>query len=422
MRELNRFFYLVKTAMPCENMHRMKRITLFASTLLAALVGTAFAADTAEPSKDEPRGEATIPHLRKPPRPSSKLLNLPPVEANKPRIDIDTFLAWPKEVGDAQVALWRGNAIGALSLTNDDNHWARDPRWLEISEKYPAIKMTQFVHGPTEKVSEEDKAAWRKLVELGHEVQAHTYTHPSAARWDELTVEEMRRELEGPIRLIEEAIPGHKVIVNAGCPPKWPQLHADHYAANRASAGFPNRADIVDYMRTASYSGMVNPTIPRHGPNTSTEAIVKSLYDTDYTFWGHKYHGAWSCVHFHGFGPQGELEGILDEFILPAQKENKIWVARFSDVILYAQSRDTSKLELTRNKPTEIAFVLTDLMDDEIYNRPLTIKVRVPDDWKTVTAKQADKPIEAKLVEHEGKKFAFVEAVPDRGETVITPQ
>ena len=363
---------------------------------------------------------AAAPPVDQPPRPENQLLNLPPTTPDKPRIVIEDHLAWPKEIGDAVVALWRGNATGAVSFVNDDSFFVRDPMWLEIGEKYPTVKLTHFPSGPEENIKDADKEAWRKLVAQGHEVQSHTYTHR--------LIESMEDDCRFAIPFIEQAVPGHKVVVMAGAGGKYPNdydVAAKYYAGIRHSAGFPNRADLVNYRQTASFSGLAH--TPRHGANNSIEAAFKSLYDTDYTYWGQKFLGGWTCVHFHGLGKEDDPDkgkhftDMLDEFVLPAQKEGKLWVARFSDIILYGQSRDTAKVEVTRNKPKEIAFLLTDRMCDQVYDRPLTVKVRVPADWKTVTAKQAGKPIEAKLVKHEGNNYALVEAIPDRGETVLTP-
>jgi len=60
-------------------------------------------------------------------------------------------------------------------------------------------------------------------------------------------------------------------------------------------------------------------------------------------------------------------------------------------------------------------------MDDKLFDFPLTVKVRLPEAWTAVAAVQGDKPVEAKIVEHEGGKFALVKAVPDRGAVTLTP-
>ena len=60
-------------------------------------------------------------------------------------------------------------------------------------------------------------------------------------------------------------------------------------------------------------------------------------------------------------------------------------------------------------------------MDDALFDEPLTLKVRLPGDWRGVRAAQGGKAVAASFVEHEGAPYALVDAVPDRGEIVLEP-
>jgi hypothetical protein len=50
-------------------------------------------------------------------------------------------------------------------------------------------------------------------------------------------------------------------------------------------------------------------------------------------------------------------------------------------------------------------------MKDDVFNFPLTVKVRLPDGWKSVSG--------GTFIEHNGKPYALVDVVPDRGEVVL---
>ena len=58
-------------------------------------------------------------------------------------------------------------------------------------------------------------------------------------------------------------------------------------------------------------------------------------------------------------------------------------------------------------------------MDEAIFTYPLTVKVRLPEGWKSAAARQDGKPAEVKTEEHEGAKFALVKAVPDKSEVTL---
>ena len=61
-------------------------------------------------------------------------------------------------------------------------------------------------------------------------------------------------------------------------------------------------------------------------------------------------------------------------------------------------------------------FVITDhCVKDDIFDYPLTVKVRLPDGWKSAKATQGGKPVAVRFVSHDGAPYALVEAVPDKG-------
>ena len=69
-----------------------------------------------------------------------------------------------------------------------------------------------------------------------------------------------------------------------------------------------------------------------------------------------------------------------------------------------------------------IRLTLTDLMDDSYFTYPPTVKVRVPDDWTSVVAKQVGWEARSRLVEHEGARYALVDVVPDGGVAELSPR
>ena len=108
----------------------------------------------------------------------------------------------------------------------------------------------------------------------------------------------------------------------------------------------------------------------------------------------------------------------LDYYV---QHKDQLWCGRYNDVARYAQQRETATLEVTENTAARISLKLTDRMDDELFDFPLSVKVRLPGGWNEVKASQAGQPMAARLIQHEGGKYAMVDVIPDRGVTVLTP-
>ena len=107
---------------------------------------------------------------------------------------------------------------------------------------------------------------------------------------------------------------------------------------------------------------------------------------------------------------------VAEQLAHLASKKDQIWVGLFRDVACYGMERDTARLDVTKNTADEIRFSLSDDMDDTLFAYPLTIKVRLPDAWTGVAATQGGTSVEARIVEHQGGRFALVKAMPDRGE------
>ena len=80
----------------------------------------------------------------------------------------------------------------------------------------------------------------------------------------------------------------------------------------------------------------------------------------------------------------------------------------------YGQERDTAKLVVDPiSKAGEISFKLTCDMDLTLFDYPLTIKICLGDKANTITAMQGEKNIPARIVEHDGKEYAIVDALPN---------
>ena len=99
-------------------------------------------------------------------------------------------------------------------------------------------------------------------------------------------------------------------------------------------------------------------------------------------------------------------------------KDERLWVCRFDDAAKYGQERDSATLT-SALKGDKVEFTLTDRMKDDIFDYPLTVKVRLPDGWKSAKATQGGKPVAVRFVSHDGAPYALVEAVPDKGSVTV---
>ncbi len=127
----------------------------------------------------------------------------------------------------------------------------------------------------------------------------------------------------------------------------------------------------------------------------------------------------WYVTHFHRVN-DADKPRLAKAFAFLKEKRADIWVGTFREVAQYGQERDTARLTVESSTPAALRLNLTDDMNDEAFDFPLALKVRLRDDWQDVQATQANLPVELQTLTHEGVRYALIQAVPDRGPIVLT--
>lgn len=342
-----------------------------------------------------------------------QLMNLGAAEAARFAI---TDRVWPSEVGEADVCLWADDKLAAVSITIDDNLAMDHEWWVEMGNVYD-WKFTWFV--VSGRVGDTGAggswADFQHLHTLGHDIQSHTATHFDEAA-ELVDVESDYRESQSAI---DSHITGHSVSALAypgGQNQKLndPAIAAKYYSSARGVVGVVNPANQINYMLTNSVSGLINFNNPATPWNDINHLLVPGGAQPG------NYRG-WYCTHFHHVSPAARLK-LRESFDFIKSHEDDFWVGSFSAVTNYGQERDTATLNMGQVTEASIRFTLTDLMDDALFHYPLTVKVRVPDDWASVCATQSEQVLAVSVVEYEGKQYAQVQAIPDRGEVVLQPE
>ncbi len=312
---------------------------------------------------------------------------------------------WPAGVGDASVCLWKGDRLAAFSLTIDDNNAPDHPFWIEMGEQFN-FRFTWFVI--TERVGTGGFwGTWdnfRTLHRLGHDIQSHTVSHLHG----QYDIEAEYRDSKAKI---EQEIPGHRVRTLAypgGQHPikNDPVVAAKYYIGARGVVGFVTPAVNMPYMRTGSQGG---------GIFTGERSTLESFLDP-----GHRNFRGWHITLIHT-AKEDARPRIREGLERVKQHEADIWVGTFTEVLMYARQRDAAKVRTDERGPERIVFTLTDSLDDNLFDAPLTVKVRVPSEWRTVSATMGGKALPCSVIEHEGALYALVDCVPDRGAVTIVP-
>ena len=323
---------------------------------------------------------------------------------------------WPTQAGMAGVCLWADDALAACSITIDDNMAPDHPWWREMSKKYN-LRLTWFI--VTSSVGGRGWGGtwegWRQLHADGHDVQSHTVNHLNT---NSPTWRGPEAEYADSIKIIESNMPGNKVLVLAYPGGKDQDklndvdLAAKYYIGARGGAGIINPARKINYKRTNSIGGLHIADAPYPTANLAT-VFQKSTR-------GNSVYRGWYCTHYHHVKPeQCDQEEKNLAYVHDKAASGDLWLGLFREVVQYGQERDATKLLVTENRPDQIALTLVNQLDAR-FDFPLTVKVRLPDGWATLNATQNKKPVEVRVVEHEGARYALVKAVPNRGAVILS--
>jgi hypothetical protein len=344
-----------------------------------------------------------------------QLLNLPPAPKGG-RFAVPSDRVWPEKPGTGDVCLWKGDRFAACAITIDDNCKPDHDWWLKLTDEL-GIKVTWFVvtDGPEKKKNPGFNGTWadfQRLADAGHSIQSHTTNHRSVKKGEAQIPESDLVEMYGHSL---ETINAHVTNNLATCI-AYPrgeahvEVAARYAIACRGVYGVPSEANSINYMNTNKGSGgkghvqIVAFGETSEGPKwiQGKKALKRGLNTVLYHF-----------CHAGRTPEEKEKNAAAAEAevrYIASLKDDRLWVCRFDDVMKYAQERDTAKLSC-RLDGDKIRVAVTDDMKDGLFDFPLTVKVRLPDGWKSVTG--------GTFVEHGGKPYALVDVVPDKGEVTL---
>lgn len=337
---------------------------------------------------------------------------------------------WGENFGDASVCLWKDDKVAAFSVTIDDNIESETDYWKEKQAIY-GFPFTWFLITEAGSWPEYDAANsdsynvknWNKYIELaqlGNYIDCHDdrnwYNSPPTGKPNPDSLKYVTR-LKKTRQKVDAEVghTGNRALTYAY---PFGEGNIDYartqYIAFRGTLGLLNHANKVNYLNVNSVS---SPHIA-----AAPATYIDPLLNKQSVLYGTNYYRGWGSTHFHGLyndAAKTQAENLLQYLY---DRKDSIWVDGFTAIAQYGQSRDTHTLTVNSTHDSEIKFTLTDEMSDELFYHPLTVKIRVNNDWANVTAVQNDNQLDAMLITHAGNKYALVNAIPDRGQVTVTAE
>jgi peptidoglycan/xylan/chitin deacetylase (PgdA/CDA1 family) len=292
--------------------------------------------------------------------------------------------------------------------------------YLVMDSLYSKVSNGSFKKGIelSMEVAQEKGLSWDSIKTYagqGYEFASHTITHAHMAVLDTTN---MFYELEKSKEDIKDHL-GEKYTFAAEIPfgiehPRAMKYSLPSYAALRNLMTDPYLQEINRGYKTPPGTSNKEYVQWQRGGTTKTSLpLMRSWVDTTLA------HGnIWLVLVFHGvdgLGYEALPHELLDTYFQYIQKhKDNLWVACFSDVAKYMRERMHASVTTAKTDDRFIVH-LTDSLDANTYNVPLTLKIYVPGTWTKVTVKQDDSRKQYQAQKDSKGNYILYTAYPNKG-------
>jgi peptidoglycan/xylan/chitin deacetylase (PgdA/CDA1 family) len=341
--------------------------------------------------------------------------------------------------GKLHLATWADDRQSAFSFSFDDGFISQYYHVKNTLDQYN-FTATYFLLPPF--LSDTLPGIWRygtwpmflEMYEEGYELASHSLNHPDLTQLpagDTLTPNTIHYELYHSKKMINDRINSNECISFAypfaENNPLVDSIAGLYYESSREAGGIPNPHSIIgsDWFRLKSYQ--VEFDLPR-------DSLENDLYEL-FTFieWidNSIIAGTWGIQLAHEVVPFSELDSLiaqgayhpistewlilLCDWLKDKSDANEIWIETIGNVTKYIKERDSFSYEIMTMSNSLIEIDVTDTLDNEIYNYPLSVYISIPEDWDFVLVEQGS---ESKVLESfhaDSMKLILANVTPDAG-------
>ena len=311
-----------------------------------------------------------------------------------------------------EVCTFYNNKKAAVSVTFDDGNYNAAVYYDSLFQKYN-------MHGTAMVVSDwlKDIPAWQTLLDKGTiDIGNHSKGHAIKYNEDEYSKEELEADITGAYNALRQYFPDEKLIVFAT---PWCRYTAEvgeeilktQYANRTGGGGFlsSNPTD-AEMMKIPSYIVQSDQSVETLNAN-----IDKAIAD-----------GSWYSLLMHGVNetaPEDKNNNINKDvcdahFRYIGSKED-VWAGSMTEVIQYIKERNSATITINWIRENAMSITLTDTLDNNRFDFPLTYKVNVPNHWEAVTVTQNYQSTEVTTFKERDKTYAYINIVPDKGDITL---
>ncbi len=328
--------------------------------------------------------------------------------------DIELFDSSEEEL--TTICAVKDNHRGMLTIVMDDGY-------PKSSEYYEQQFIANDLRGTTALVTHplsylhDSRQYFQDLLTRGRfEYGSHSKTHPESAPKNE---DERQSEIVSSKQDLMEWFPNQRILTftlynSVKFYDENLELAKSTYEAVRSGErGYNSLQPTIDEMYLLRVQGVLN---------TETAEKMNAWIDvtTDKRLWLiEMWHAIYEYDPSTYLPPKAEVASAHLKYIGDQQKAGKLWVATFDEAVQYIKERENATITDDGNENLR-TITLTDTLDDELFNYPLTLKSEIPSEWEYVQVTQGNNTMQIASVAEEDKNYVYYNVVPDRGDITLS--
>jgi peptidoglycan/xylan/chitin deacetylase (PgdA/CDA1 family) len=315
-----------------------------------------------------------------------------------------------------QIMRWHDNHAAAVSVTFDDGLYSQTSVGVPLLNARGVRGSFFVLTGDGWNEWPGYWQSWQTAASQGHEIGSHTVTH---AHLPAIGATELTQELSVSRATVDANISGQDCLTLA-----YPfgehnddvdTATAGYYIAARDvwSQGYLNLypEDVVGNYTAVDFYGLGSFSYD-YPALTTLDKLLGYLDDAELL-------GGWFMPHIHELETAESaalLEDFLDELLV-----RDVWVDTMGTVVRYMQERMASTIYVVGETPTSITLNLAAVLDDTIYDVPLTLRSTVPASWAGIQVSQGGSSQSVLPVVEGTETVVYYHAIPNGGTIVLAP-
>lgn len=309
--------------------------------------------------------------------------------------------AWAQIPSAYQVGTWKDFKPSAVTYTFDDNCSNQIPVAIPLFDNY-SFPSTIFA------VTQSFNPNWNSLKTVaakGHEIASHTQTHADLSN---SSVSTQDTELKNSQATINSQITNQKCVTVAypNCNIGDVNTIQNYYIAGRTCSGQIISSNPSDFYRLSSI------ICGNTGVNTANDMNTRVN--------SAKSSGGWCVFLIHGIDNDGGYSPLASSVLsshLSYVNTNKsdYWVGTFGGVVKYIKERNALSISEIEVNADSIRITPTDVLDNSIYNVPITIRREMPSGWTNGRVMSGNTILPSTVVTVNNVKYVQFEVIPDNG-------